>query len=165
MQPAPLLDPAPMLRALHDRGVRFVVIGGFASLFHGSAHVTFDLDITPERSSENLARLSDALRDIGARVRAEGLDEPLPFHHDAHSLGAVEVWNLRTPHGDLDISFCPSGTAGYDDLHRDALGTTVLGIEVEVASLADVIRSKEAAGRPKDQLTLPTLRRLLEEQG
>ena len=141
-----------------------MVIGGFASLFHGSAHVTYDIDITPERSTENLSRLSDALRDLDARIRAEGVDEPLPFHHDARSLDAVEVWNLRTPHGDLDISFCPSGTAGYADLHRDALDTTVLGIRVEMASLADVVRSKEAAGRPKDQLSLPTLRRLLDEQ-
>lgn len=164
MESAPSLDPAPILRALHDRGVRFVVIGGFASLFHGSAHVTYDIDITPERSMENLARLSDALRDVDARIRAEGLDEPLPFRHDAKSLAAAEVWNLRTPHGDLDISFCPSGTAGYADLHRDALDATVLGIRVEMASLADVVRSKEAAGRPKDQLSLPTLRRLLDEQ-
>lgn len=164
MDSAPPLDPAPILRTLHDRGVRFVVIGGFASLFHGSAHVTYDIDITPERSTENLSRLSDALRDLDARIRAEGVDEPLPFHHDARSLDAVEVWNLRTPHGDLDISFCPSGTAGYADLHRDALDTTVLGIRVEMASLADVVRSKEAAGRPKDQLSLPTLRRLLDEQ-
>lgn len=164
MDSAPPLDPAPILRTLHDRGVRFVVIGGFASLFHGSAHVTYDIDITPERSTDNLSRLSDALRDLDARIRAEGVDEPLPFHHDARSLDAVEVWNLRTPHGDLDISFCPSGTAGYADLHRDALVTTVLGIRVEMASLADVVRSKEAAGRPKDQLSLPTLRRLLDEQ-
>lgn len=154
-----------MLRSLQEHGVRFVVIGGFASLYHGSAHVTFDLDITPERSEANLTRLSDVLRDLGAKVRAEGLEEPLPFHHDAHSLDAVEGWNLRTPYGDLDISFCPSGTSGYGDLHRDAIDATVLGIKVEIASLADVIRSKEAAGRTKDELTLPTLRRLLEEQG
>lgn len=160
----PALDPAPILRALSDGGVRYVVIGGFASLFHGSAHLTFDLDITPERTDVNLARLSDALHQLDARVRAGGLDQPLAFNHDARSLGAVEVWNLRTPHGDLDISFCPSGTQGYDDLHRDAIDTTVLGIRVEMAALADVVRSKEAAGRPKDQLTLPTLRRLLDEQ-
>lgn len=164
MEAAPNLDPEAMLRALVERRVRFVVIGGIASLYHGSAHATFDLDITPERSDENLARLSEALRDLGALIRAEGIDEPLPFNHDAHSLGAVEVWNLRTPHGDLDISFVPTGTHGYDDLHRDSIETTVLGVQVEIASLADVVRSKEAANRPKDQLTLPTLRRLLDEQ-
>ncbi|MEO7428123.1 MAG: hypothetical protein ABIY48_01950 [Acidimicrobiales bacterium] len=33
---------------------------GIASVFHSSAHVTFDLAITPERSIENLTRLSAA---------------------------------------------------------------------------------------------------------
>lgn len=40
---------------------------------------------------------------------------------------------------------------------------TIIGAEVDVASLADVIRSKEAAGRDKDRLVLPGLRRILEE--
>jgi hypothetical protein len=33
-----------------------------------------------------------------------------------------------------------------------------------VASLADIVRSKEAAGRDKDRITLPTLRAMLERQ-
>jgi hypothetical protein len=39
----------------------------------------------------------------------------------------------------------------------------ILGTEVDVASLADVIRSKEAAGREQDRLVLPVLRRILAE--
>jgi hypothetical protein len=38
----------------------------------------------------------------------------------------------------------------------------VEGIEVSVADLDDVIRSKEAAGRPKDLRTLPGLYRYRE---
>lgn len=161
---APGFDPVPILRTLRSHQVRFVVIGGIASLYHGSASATFDVDITPERSADNLTRLSDALQALHATVRSAGLDEPLAFNHDARSLGAVEVWNLTTPYGDLDISFCPSGTQGYDDLHREAIDANILGIEVEIASLADIVRSKAAANRPKDHLTLPVLRRLLDEQ-
>jgi len=161
--PAPTYDPEPMLRTLRKHDVRFVVIGGFAANYHGSPHLTFDLDITPERSDENLARLWSALTELGAKVRARGV-EPLPFRHDARSLGAVDVWNLITPFGDLDISFVPAGTSGYADLHRDALQADALGVRVELASLADVVRSKEAADRPKDHVTLPTLRRILDEQ-
>ncbi|WP_286141418.1 hypothetical protein [Mycobacterium sp. GA-1199] len=36
---------------------------------------------------------------------------------------------------------------------------------VEIASLADVIRSKQAANRPKDHRVLPTLRELLARRG
>ena len=60
--------------------------------------------------------------------------------------------------------FTPAGTGGYADLKRDAdlmdLGD---GLVVLVASLRDVIRSKEAAGREKDIAQLPILRRTLEE--
>jgi hypothetical protein len=73
----------------------------------------------------------------------------------------VLVWNLTTTHGDLDITFVPSGTGGYDDIVRDASETALFGLHVLVASLADVIRSKQAANRPKDQRVLPTLREIL----
>jgi len=159
----PAFDPASLLRALADHRVRFVLVGGFAAVYHGAAHVTFDIDITPDSSLENLDRLSAALTELEARVRTEG--EAVPFAHDAKSLGRAEIWNLTTPHGDIDITFTPSGTQGYGDLHRDAASAEVLGVAIEIASLADVIRSKEAADRPKDHLALPLLRRLLEEQG
>lgn len=79
------------------------------------------------------------------------------------SLGASRTWNLVTAFGRLDITFEPSGTDGFADVARDAVHLTILGAEVDVASLADVIRSKEAAGREKDRLVLPVLRRLLDE--
>ena len=75
------------------------------------------------------------------------------------------MWNLVTDLGRLDIAFEPSGTQGYADVARDAVHLTILGTEVDVASLADVIRSKEAAGRDKDRLVLPVLRRIQEEMG
>ena len=87
----------------------------------------------------------------------------VPFDHDATSLASVRVWNLVTDFGRLDLTFEPSGTAGFKDLARDAVHLTILGAEVDVASLADVIRSKEAAGREKDRLVLPVLRRIHEE--
>jgi hypothetical protein len=64
--------------------------------------------------------------------------------------------------GRVDISWLPSGTRGYPDLVQDALAYELDDIVVPVASLADVIRSKEAAGRERDRTALPTLRLLLE---
>jgi hypothetical protein len=161
--PEPILEPEPILTALRRHGVQYVLIGGLAAVAHGAPHVTRDADITPDRSHANLERLSSALRELGARVRAG--DQEHPFDHDADSLARAKVWNLTTPHGDLDIAFEPAGTFGYDDLKRDAITVLVFGAKVDVASLADVIRSKEAAGREKDRVALPVLRRLLEEVG
>ena len=57
---------------------------------------------------------------------------------------------------------CRQEHTGYGDLRRDARLETIDGVEVQIASLADIIRSKEAAGRFKDQAQLPALRRTLE---
>lgn len=160
----PELDPERILSVLAEHGVRYVLVGGFAALIYGSPYVTVDLDVVPEVSEENLQRLSDALRTLDARVWTESEPKGLVFNHDGKSLAEAGVWNLVTRAGRLDLTFIPSGTSGYDDLARDAMHLTVLGVEIDVASLADVIRSKEAAGRDKDRLVLPVLRRLLEER-
>jgi hypothetical protein len=155
-------DPEAILRVLHRHGVEYVVIGGLAAALRGSPQVTTDIDITPSPALKNLARLSLALRELDARVRVAGVPDGVPFNHDANSLARMQISNLSTVHGDLDISMVPSGTFGFEDLSRDATTIVLRGLEVRVASLVDVIRSKEAAGRPMDALTLPTLRRLAE---
>ena len=60
-------------------------------------------------------------------------------------LARVDLLNLVTRLGDVDLSFTPSGTSGFDDLSRHAVRIDIRGTTIAVASLADVIRSKEAA--------------------
>jgi hypothetical protein len=156
-------DPDRMLATLARHGVEFVLIGGVAAALNGSPLVTFDVDITPRRTRPNLARLSAALQELDARVRTADAPDGLPFAHDARSLSDAQIWNLTTAAGDLDITFIPSGTQGFDDLMRDAVSMDLDGGPVVVACLADIVRSKEAAGREKDRAALPLLRRLLEE--
>jgi hypothetical protein len=157
------VDIPAIVRVLVEHDVSFVVIGGAAGVFHGSPLPTQDVDVVPRNDHDNLQRLSAALRTLKARVR-NGDDDPLPFEHDARSLAGAVFWNLTTEHGDLDITFMPSGTEGYPDLVREAQTGMLGGLEVRVASLADVIRSKEAAGRDKDRRALPILRELLAQQ-
>jgi hypothetical protein len=156
--------PQDILRVLDRHHVRYVLVGGLAAVLHGAAHVTTDVDVVPEDAQVNLERLSEALRELDARIRATGEPDGIPFDHSAESLSRVRVWNLQTSMGDLDITFQPSGTRGYDDLRRDVVTMEVRGVEVPVASLADVVRSKEAAGRARDRAVLPALRELLARQ-
>lgn len=155
------LELKRLLATLARHNVAFVLIGGLAAVYHGSPFPTEDADIAPDTSRGNLTRLAAALRELNARVRTEGAPDGLPFPCDATGLAAAQTWNLVTDAGDLDISFRPSGTQGYPDLRRDAEAAEIYNVTVEVASLADVIRSKQAANRPKDQRVLPTLREIL----
>ena len=158
-------SPEAILGVLANHDVRCVLIGGFAAVIHGSPYVTTDIDVVPSTDEENLQRLASALTEMHARVWTVSEPDGVPFDHLPRSLADVRVWNLVTDHGRLDITFMPSGTQGFADLSRDAIHLTILGVPVDVASLADIIRSKEAAGREKDRLVLPVLRRIAEETG
>lgn len=150
-----------IVRTLAQHRVRFVVIGAFAALAHGSPFPTEDVDVTPEQSRDNVARLSDALHELNARIRTRAVPEGLAFDLDAESLASAGVWNLSTPFGDLDISFVPTGTDGFAQLDRKAIDLDIDGIVVRFASLEDIVRSKQAANRDKDRRHLPVLRELL----
>lgn len=155
------LDLPRLLEVLDRHRVSYVLIGGLAAVYHGSPFPTEDADITPDVNETNLSHLAAALAELNARIRSDTEPGGLPFACDAGSLAAVNILNLTTDAGDLDIALQPAGTRGYRDLRRDASDAQLYGVTVQVASLADVIRSKQAANRPKDQRVLPTLREIL----
>jgi hypothetical protein len=161
MPPEARFRPVELLRVLIEHQVDFVVIGGFAALLHGSALPTIDLDITPGSTRQNLERLASALRELDARVHVPGQAEGLRFDCSAATIARARTWNLVTSCGPLDISMEPDGTHGYEDLRRGRVRIELDTLPVPVACLADVVRSKEAAGRDKDRLALPLLRKLL----
>lgn len=105
--------------------------------------MTNDADIVPDPTPDNLSRLSEALRDLEHRHRG---------HFD-----------LTTRCGNLDLAFSPAGIDGYAGLSSRAVRFDLDGLPVKVASLDDVIRSKEAADRPRDRAALPVLYALREE--
>ena len=151
-----------MLRVLADHHVDYVLIGGLAATLHGSPLRTGDADICPASSPENLERLAAALRAIDARIRSADAATGLVFACDAKFLGGVELLNLATKFGDLDVCFRPAGVGGYDELRRNAVALALDDLVLPVAALTDIIRSKESADRPRDRSALPTLRALLE---
>lgn len=160
----PLFQPAVLLAALDRHHVDYVLVGGYAAAQHGARRPTTDIDVTPSTTTENLTRLAQALKDLHAGIRVDELPEGLPFDTSAEALAGMLTLNLRTPYGDLDLTFTPSGTQGYPDLIRAAKPTVVNGVTVHVAALADVIRSKEAASRAKDFQALPELHALHQAQ-
>lgn len=159
----PALQADELFICLDRYRVRYVLIGGLAAVLHGSPLPTLDADICPSKDPENLRWLASALEDLDARIRTPDTAEGVRFPREAAFLREIELLNLITRAGDLDLSFTPTGTTGYADLHRGAIPMIIRGVTVPVAKLEDVIRSKEAANRPKDRRTLPVLHQLLRE--
>jgi hypothetical protein len=158
-------QPRLVVDTLNRHGVRYVLIGGVAATLHGSPLRTGDTDICPDSEPENLEQLAAALRALKARIRTESVEGGLPFSCDAAFLSRVALLNLETDAGDLDVSFVPTGTRGYSDLVAHVARFDLDGIVAPAAGLLDIIRSKTAANRPKDQATLPILEELARKLG
>lgn len=154
-------DPERLLKALARRGVRYVLIGAVAARLQGFPRMTADADIAPADDEDNLRRLAMALRDLKAKVYTESVPEGLTFDCSAEALGRARLWNLITSAGRLDVAFEPSGTAGYADLASSAVPFSVFGIEVQAASLEDILRSKLAADRPQDRQDVIVLKEMI----
>lgn len=149
------------LKALSERGVNFVVIGGYAATLHGSAYLTRDLDICYERTPENMERLVSALTPYPPRLR--GAPEG-PFLFDVQTLSNGMNFTLATDLGDIDLLGNLSGLGEFPAVALDAISMPLFGGECRVASLDSLIRSKRAAGRNKDLNVLPELEALKEMQ-
>ncbi|HEX9756064.1 MAG TPA: hypothetical protein VGA42_10180 [Gemmatimonadales bacterium] len=161
--PAPL-DPERLITTLARHGVRFVLIGAVAARLQGFPRLTADLDITPARDEDNLARLAAALRELDARVYTESVSEGLAFDCTGSMLARADLWNLVTAAGPLGLAFTPSGTEGHTGLARDAVSFEVYGVPLQVASLRDILRTKEAADGPQDRQDVLILREMLRRE-
>jgi hypothetical protein len=160
---APRFRPKRIFAVLSSHDVAYVVIGGLAAVLHGSPTRTGDADVCADRQPDNLRRLAAALRELDARIRVDAEPDGFKLSCDEQFLASMAMVNLVTPFGALDISYEPAGTDGYADLAAHAVDFDIGGVVVQVASLDDVIKSKQAADRPKDHQTLSTLRALRDE--
>jgi hypothetical protein len=161
-----MFDPVRICAILNEEGVDYVVVGGFAAVVRGSSLPTRVIDIVPSRSTENLNRLGRALCGMGAQIRTDG--EPVPVPLDGPFLANMPLMlNLVTDFGEMDLTFVPACSAGgYDGWRLGATEEDVSdGLTVVIASLDDIIDSKRAANRPKDQMALPYLESLRDELG
>jgi len=154
-------DPERIVRVLARHKVRYILVGAAAARLHGFPRLTADADITPAPDADNLKRLGSALRALHARIYTEAVPEGLAFSCDQPTLTRGGLWNLITDAGRIDLIFKPSGTEGFDDLAKSAVPFSVFGIEIRVASLADILRSKRASNRPQDQQDVPVLEEML----
>ena len=161
----PPLRRRHILKALARHGVEYLLVGGQAAGAYGAERPTYDLDICAKWTRENLDRLGAVLVELDAGLRLEGSDEPMPVpHRDGRFLEPIELSTWRCAAGDLDI-LRGLPAPGLREIQYDELVIRSVTIEfdgrpVRVASLDDVIASKETANRPSDHDALPELRRL-----
>ena len=159
-----MFDPVRICEVLNEEGVRYIIVGGIATVMHGSSLPTQDIDLVPDRSDDNLECLVRALARLNVQIRTG--DEPVKATIDEQFLrNSTFMLNLVSDFGDIDLAFQPSGPLpGYEGWKQHAVELSIAeGVTVWVAALDDVVDSKRAANRPKDQAALPYLESLRDQ--
>jgi hypothetical protein len=158
----PVSDFRALLRALTEGGVEFAIVGGLAAVLNGAPVNTFDLDIVPARSEENVAKLLRVLDSIDAVYRMQPDRRLKP---NASHLSSPGHHNLITNCGPLDVLGTVGRGLGYEELLPHTMEMEIgNGQRVRVLDLATIIALKEELGGEKDLAVLPILRRTLEQK-
>ena len=138
-----------VLAALRDSGVEAIVVGSVAALLQGAPLTTDDMDVLIRDTPANRIKLHDLEKRLGGKaVVVSPLSSAL---------------RITTRHANLDILFdeIPGGL-GFQGLRARSARIDLGDAVAVVASLEDIIASKEAAARPKDIAQLPILKDTLQ---
>jgi hypothetical protein len=140
-------------RGLNDNRVRYIMVGGFASRFHGFNRNTDDLDIWLEDTRQNRGNLRKSFIELG--------------YGDFPSLETMEfvpgwtsfyVGNIIA----LDIMTKMKGLEDhtFDECIDMASIADLDGVLVPFLHINQLIANKKAVNRPKDQIDVLELERI-----
>jgi hypothetical protein len=140
-------DFAEMLVALSEAGAKFMVIGAHAVAVYARPRATGDLDIWIRPTAENAERVWAALVAFGA-----------PLHQlTREDLTSDDlVFQIGVAPNRIDI-LTGIGGVRFDDAWPRRSTVALQGLAVPVIGRDDLVRSKKAAGRPRDLADLAEL--------
>jgi predicted nucleotidyltransferase len=146
------MDTESLLKSLNAHNIRYVVIGATAFPVHGYARATLDIDIFIEATPKNARRTLAALKDVGYDVTDITIEDLLTKKL------LIRQYILAT-----DIHPFASGVT-FEEVWRNRVEDKIGETPANFASLDDLIRMKQAAGRPKDLEDLRILMKLKQER-
>ena len=131
-----------------SRKVEFLLVGGYALAFHGAPRFTEDIDLLVLVSPENADKLHSVLADFGFGEVGITRDD---------FLDADQVIQLGRAPNRIDILTGISGVT-WQDAWASRTQVHLDGIEIQVIGKRELIRNKQATGRPQDLADLARLR-------
>ncbi|MBI5244427.1 MAG: hypothetical protein HY922_12235 [Elusimicrobia bacterium] len=137
--PARLDDFDRIVASLNKNGVDFMIIGGYAVIFHGHVRTTKDLDIMIRRTPENARRAIAALEEAGCTC-----PELTP-----ELFMAGKGITFGEPPMRIDVLSDIRGVA-FDDAWSRRQISRFGPNEANFIGLDDLIANKEAVARPQD---------------
>jgi hypothetical protein len=133
-------DFAEMLSALSGERVEYLVVGAYALAAHGLPRATGDLDIWVRATPDNADRVLRALRAFGAPLLDLSRDD---------LLRPDTVFQIGIAPCRIDVLTGLTGLT-FEEGWATRVVTTVEGQAVPVIGREELLRNKEATGRPQD---------------
>lgn len=155
----------PLFDALNSAQVRYVVVGGLATVLHGHARLTADVDLVIDLSPEGARRAIETLTALGFRPRAPV--EALGFVDPAirrqwvvdKGMRVFAMWDPANPMREVDLF--AEHPVDFEGLWERSEVIELSQTVVRVASIPDLIRLKRLAGRPQDLADIEALEIIL----
>lgn len=136
---------AEELRAAFTKhGVRYLFIGKAGAIILGFPDTTQDVDVFPEKSVDNGARLVSALKELGFLLTET---------RELEIVRGKDFVELKDGPFDVDLVFAPDGIESFDQAWKKRVESEGF----TVCSLDDIIASKRAANRLKDRESIERL--------
>jgi predicted nucleotidyltransferase len=145
------MDTESLLKLLNEHSVRYVIIGATAFPVHGYARATLDIDLFIDATLENARSTLAALKDVGYDVTDVSLEDLLTKKL------LIRQYILAT-----DIHPFVAGVT-FEEVWQNRVEDKIGQTPANFASLDDLIRMKQAAGRPKDLEDLRILMKLKQQ--
>ena len=133
-------DFLDFIACLNERGVEFVLIGGYALAVHGVIRATGDIDFMYRLTRANVRRLCLAMEDFGA---------PHSVIDETALMTPETVMQFGKPPYRIDLLNSIDGVS-FEQVWTGATATTIQGQKVPVIGLAELRANKAATGRKKD---------------
>ena len=150
-------DYKDLLSAFHAHGVRYLIVGGYAVIFHAQPRFTNDFDLFIKADPANAQATYAALAEFGVPlqgIRPEDFADRSSFFRFG-----------RDPHG-FDILPDIPGVdfeAAWKRRVEDVLDAAT-GLKAFFISREDLIVAKLASGRPQDLADVYAIRKAAESQ-
>jgi hypothetical protein len=143
-------DFRDLLFEFSDGGVEFLLVGAFAVAFHGVPRATGDMDVFVRPSPENAKRVHAALARFGAPLDSAGV---VPADFETPGM----VYQMGLPPRRIDVLTEISGVS-FDEAWDSRDLVELDGRIIAVIGREELLRNKQASGRPKDIADVSRLR-------
>ena len=158
----------PLFKALNEAHVQYVVVGGLATILHGYARMTADVDLVVNLDPAETEKALKALLATGLKARLP-VDPMLFANAETRTSWITEkhmlVFSFYDPSNPLRIvDLFVHEPIPFKDLSQRAVTMDIDGIAVPVCGIADLIELKRRAARPRDIDDIAHLQELLRQR-